>query len=154
MRLDVPGLTPTETSLLSYTNVHASIGDGLAATIASTSMYGKDHSYSKTNGSRESRNISVTIGTSAAARILMSTDTCIQSVGNSCPPVHRGFACKAVDGLFSYRTSNDEILLGGSLTDAGSLIAWYSTLIGKDRMDVLLNEVEFEYSAGRCQINT
>jgi gluconokinase len=154
MRLDVPGLTPTETSLLSYTNVHASIGDGLAATIASTSIYGKDHSYSTTKGSRQSRNVSVTIGTSAAARILMSTHTCIQSVGNSRPPVHSGFACKAVDGLFSYRTSNEEVLLGGSLTDAGSLIAWYSTLIGKDRMDVLLNEVEFEYSAGRCQYVT
>jgi gluconokinase len=80
------------------------IGDGACANIGSKC-------------STASR-IAVTVGTSAAARICLS-----QGIGPSCtlPEVPMG--------LFCYRIDRNRLLVGGALTDGGSLIEWLSQLL-------------------------
>jgi gluconokinase len=64
-----------------------------------------------------SRRIAVTVGTSAAARICLQ-----QSIGSSTnltvPP-----------GLFCYRVDRCHVLVGGALTDGGSVVEWATQLL-------------------------
>jgi len=80
------------------------IGDGACANIGSKCW----------NASK----IAVTVGTSAAARICLS-----QGIGPLC-------TLKEVPmGLFCYRIDCNHLLVGGALTDGGSLIEWLSELL-------------------------
>jgi len=75
------------------------VGDGACANIGS--------------GCRDAAHLAVTIGTSAAARIVLSE----HSGGGSVLPV-------VPPGLWCYRIDRSRLLLGGALTDGGSLIKW------------------------------
>eukprot|EP00980_Cylindrotheca_fusiformis_P012231 scaffold2983_cov123-Cylindrotheca_fusiformis.AAC.1 len=78
------------------------IGDGACANVGSKAV-------------TESR-IAVTIGTSAAARI------CLKQ------PMHdKDFVVPS--GLFCYRIDRNHVLVGGALTDGGSVVEWASQLL-------------------------
>ena len=66
--------------------------------------------------------VAVTIGTSAAMRVYMS----LAAVQNKRIP----------KGLWCYRITEDKVLLGGALTDGGSMYEWMSSL--------------FSLTAGNC----
>eukprot|EP01083_Nonionella_stella_P289152 984064_1 len=90
--------------------------------------------------------IAVTIGTSAAARVCipLSIDVWYDptasipdgSDGNpkkkrktSSTPLYTASEFKVPPGLFCYRIDDATILLGGALTDGGSVIAWLRDLL-------------------------
>ena len=85
------------------------IGDGAAANVGS-----------KCGGGQQGRQqrIAVTIGTSAAARVCLPLSKTLSSDHISIPP-----------GLFCYRVNRDTILLGGALTDGGSVVEWARSLL-------------------------
>jgi gluconokinase len=97
----------------------AGIGDGAAANIGSSCD--------------DSRNVCVTIGTSAAARVVVK-----HSKGD--PPV------VPPAGLFCYRLDRDRLLLGGALTDGGSLLDWYQGFLGVGAFRAALSYVDRVYS--------
>ncbi len=79
------------------------VGDGACANIGS--------------GCRDAAHLAVTIGTSAAARIVVS-ETGAGTAGRlSVLPI-------VPPGLWCYRIDKSRLLLGGALTDGGSLIKW------------------------------
>jgi len=101
-------------------------GDGACATIGSkcTSV----------------NRIAVTIGTSAAARLLLRLPLFKKDKGSSCDNQGQdnlGDGHNASNevlheipmGLFCYRVDRDRVLLGGALTDGGSVIAWLRELL-------------------------
>lgn len=85
--------------------------------------------------------IAVTIGTSAAARIVLPLkfDREVKregEIGNNEPSKRRkmeeredGNTFIIPKGLFCYRIDSDHILLGGALTDGGSVIEWIRTFL-------------------------
>lgn len=81
------------------------IGDGAAANIGSKCI--------------GSNRIACTIGTSAAARMCLPLPKNKQLF--NVPP-----------GLFCYRLNSNHVLVGGALTDGGSVIEWVSRLLGLD----------------------
>ena len=87
------------------------IGDGAAANIGSKCG-------PSTNENK--RRIAVTIGTSAAARLCLPLEVDVSNQFNIVVPF----------GLFCYRVDKNTILLGGALTDGGSLVEWARTLFG------------------------
>jgi gluconokinase len=97
----------------------AGIGDGAAANIGSSC--------------EDSKNVCVTIGTSAAARVVIK-----HSKGDTqvVPPA----------GLFCYRLDSDRLLLGGALTDGGSLLDWYQGFLGVGAFKAALRYVDRVYS--------
>lgn len=97
----------------------AGIGDGAAANVGSSCI--------------DSKNVCVTIGTSAAARVIIK-----HSIGE--PPV------VPPAGLFCYRLDRDRLLLGGALTDGGSLLDWYQGFLGIDAFKAALRYVDRVYS--------
>jgi gluconokinase len=87
------------------------IGDGACANIGSKCS----------TGSR----VAVTIGTSAAARVCLRTDpSCSFTV-----PI----------GLFCYRVDKSHILVGGALTDGGSVIEWASQCLNLSTDEAFLD---------------
>jgi gluconokinase len=89
------------------------VGDGVCANIGSKC-------------STASR-IAVTIGTSAAARV------CLQ----------QGIGCsiQVPSGLFCYRVDQYHVLMGGALTDGGSVIEWAAELLNLSTEEAFLNVV-------------
>ena len=74
--------------------------------------------------------IACTIGTSAAARVVVRASE---------------FAQRIPQGLFCYRIDHDHLLLGGALTDGGSVIAWARQLLhiqSDKEMQACLAEVD------------
>lgn len=96
------------------TKLFLGIGDGACANIGSKC-------------STPSR-IAVTIGTSAAARICLP-----QGIGSSCLLPH------VPKGLFCYRVDQNHILVGGALTDGGSVIEWVSELLNLTTGEAFVN---------------
>ncbi|KAL7448183.1 hypothetical protein ACHAWC_000424 [Mediolabrus comicus] len=90
------------------------IGDGAAANIGS-----KCGTRSPCNN--EKRRIAVTIGTSAAARLCLPHESDSNSSNQS--------DILVPFGLFCYRVDRSNILLGGALTDGGSVIEWACSLL-------------------------
>lgn len=86
--------------LLSEANFLLPIADGAAANLGS--------------GCVDSSRIAVTIGTSAAMRVIL------REVPATIPV-----------GLWCYRLDKTHVILGGSLTDGGSVVAWLRSLMGK-----------------------
>ena len=89
------------------------IGDGAAANIGSKCGCG---SHSLCDNSK--RRIAVTIGTSAAARLCLPLEIDTSNHSDIVVPF----------GLFCYRVDKSTILLGGALTDGGSVIEWARSL--------------------------
>lgn len=95
------------------------IGDGACANVGSKAV-------------SESR-IAVTIGTSAAARICLPLP--IDSESNFQVP----------QGLFCYRINSNHVLVGGALTDGGSVVEWAEQLLNlsdKESFLACMKEVE------------
>jgi gluconokinase len=87
------------------------IGDGAAANIGS-----KCGPISSCDDNK--RRIAVTIGTSAAARLCLPLEIDTSNHSNIVVPF----------GLFCYRIDKSTLLLGGALTDGGSIIDWARSL--------------------------
>eukprot|EP00986_Skeletonema_menzelii_P002313 scaffold627_cov144-Skeletonema_menzelii.AAC.22 len=110
------------------------IGDGAAANVGSKCGL-------LSSGDDNKRRIAVTIGTSAAARL--------------CLPLEIGTLNHSVVvpfGLFCYRVDKSTLLLGGALTDGGSIIEWARSLFNlhsTESFNVCLQKVAKIYS-GRC----
>jgi len=106
-------------------NLFLGVGDGAAANVGS--KCGRN-SITKMNGgdSDNAYRVAVTIGTSAAARVCLpfqlqdetTTTTAASQRDVSIPP-----------GLFCYRVDRDHILVGGALTDGGSVVEWARSLL-------------------------
>ena len=84
---------------LAKTRFFLAIGDGAAANVGS--------------GGMDSSRLCATVGTSAAVR-------CV---------VHAKKPPRVPPGLWSYRITRDQHLVGGALTDAGSLYIWLSSVL-------------------------
>lgn len=84
--------------------IHLGIGDGAAANVGS----GCDSGSSR---------IAVTIGTSAAARVILEHE------GGAVPLSSNGQSM-VPPGLWCYRVDRRRVLLGGALTDGGSVWQW------------------------------
>lgn len=87
------------------------IGDGAAANIGSKCG-------SLSSGDDNERRIAVTIGTSAAARLCLPLEIDASNNSDIAVPF----------GLFCYRVDKSTVLLGGALTDGGSIIEWARSL--------------------------
>mmetsp|Transcript_24974 Transcript_24974/g.49747 ORF Transcript_24974/g.49747 Transcript_24974/m.49747 type:complete len:633 (-) Transcript_24974:93-1991(-) len=111
------------------------IGDGAAANLGS-----KCGSSSLT----EPR-IAITIGTSAAARVCLPLPASEQ---------HISFSANIIvpPGLFCYRVDRNRLLLGGALTDGGSVVEWARSLLSlqsKESFDVCMEKVAQIYEGNR-----
>ena len=70
------------------------------------------------------RRIAVTVGTSAAARIVLPLPidrSAPSSLSSSCP-------INVPPGLFCYRIDAHHVLVGGALTDGGSVVEWLRSI--------------------------
>ena len=85
------------------------VGDGAAANIGS--------------GAVDRTSLAVTIGTSAAVRVVL-------------PNRADGTAPEVPAGLWCYRIDRHRHLLGGALTDGGSIPVWVCDLLGETRADL------------------
>ena len=113
------------------------IGDGAAANIGTKCGPGQTVS---TIGERPQQRIAVTIGTSAAARVCLPLPSA--SAGQIYVPA----------GLFCYRVNSDTILLGGALTDGGSVVEWARSLLNlqsPESFDACMTQVADMYNE-RC----
>lgn len=107
------------------------IGDGAAANVGS-----KCGGY--TSPHLGSHRIALTIGTSAAARV------CLPIPMGQVPP-----SLVVPPGLFCYRVDRYRILLGGALTDGGSVVEWARSLLNlqeSGHFDACLEEVSKKYN--------
>ena len=146
---------------LRSTVFYPGVGDGAAATIG-TNCEGRHR-------------ISVTIGTSAAVRIIISDID--RNNDNNSHQKEDGFQLdkevlddfsdhknkfrendvnftkekepeKALfppSGLFCYRLDSDRLLVGGALTDGGSLLDWFKEFVGADRYHEAINDIQDFY---------
>lgn len=75
--------------------------------------------------------IACTVGTSAAARVVVP-----------CPIEMDKSTVEVPQGLFGYRIDKDRLLLGGALTDGGSIIEWVKGFLNLDeqRFDACLHQ--------------
>lgn len=119
---------------LAHAKVIPGIADGLAANISSRCYYPS----LLTNSSNTFRlHVAVTIGTSAAVRVILPYDLdLIRKLTSS------------DSGLWVYRVNDSLVIAGGSLTDGGSLADWFATLVGKDRLQNITDELEEMYRQG------
>ncbi|GKY98352.1 hypothetical protein MPSEU_000792800 [Mayamaea pseudoterrestris] len=85
--------------------------------------------------------IACTVGTSAAARVTLSMPKMPEETLND-----NATAMKIPQGLFCYRINRDYCLLGGALTDGGSVVEWLSQLLnlprGSQAFEDCMTEVE------------
>ena len=146
------------------------IGDGAAATVG-TNCIGRNR-------------ISVTIGTSAAVRIIINDNNNNSNNNNTeddnnnindyynnvnndnydkngiqnLPPENEILSYKTEGsilpppGLFCYRLDDERLLVGGALTDGGSLLDWFKNLIGDDRYNIALNDIESMYQSSSTDV--
>ena len=129
------GLGAISAKLMQNTRLFLGIGDGFAATIGSRCRCRVDAPEHNRTRKGTSKNLSITIGTSAAARFIA--------------PFIDVIPLENVSGVFAYRVSEHEVLVGGSLTDAGSLVGWLSRIVGEDRLSELIKEAESKYLTGK-----
>ena len=122
-------------------NLFFGVGDGAAANIGSKCS-GFSTSDSSTYGSHR---IAVTVGTSAAARVCMHLPL-VFSPGE----VKRNFTIPL--GLFCYRVHRDRVLVGGALTDGGSVVEWARSLLNlhsDESFDACLEQLSKDYELER-----
>ncbi|KAL7552236.1 hypothetical protein ACHAWF_015468 [Thalassiosira exigua] len=111
-------------------NLFLGVGDGAAANVGS-----------KCGGYPSGKRVAVTVGTSAAARIVIPLSVESDNVHERnmfVPP-----------GLFCYRVHRGHVLLGGALTDGGSVVEWARSLLNLNSNDAFrefMMKVEEEYN--------
>lgn len=106
---------------LRNTPIFLGVGDGACANIGSKCS--------------SSSRISVTIGTSAAARICLR-----QEVGGNTSSSSSSF--RVPRGLFCYRIDQSHVVVGGALTDGGSVVEWVTRLLNLDNEKAFLQCVD------------
>jgi gluconokinase len=113
--------------------LYGGIPDGFAATIGSKCGHCCDptttNHHSNDPGPPPLR-IAVTMGTTAAARVVVEYPSCPPA-----PEEGNGFVVQTPPqlivppGLFAYRLDESHVLLGGALNDGGSVVEWASNLL-------------------------
>jgi gluconokinase len=119
--------TAKVSEVLPHCRLFLGIGDGAAANLGS-----KCDSYA--HSSDAGRRIAVTIGTSAAARV--------------CIPLSIGETVAVPYGLFCYRVDKTRVIMGGALTDGGSVVEWARTLLNlqsREAFEAVLDQVAQHY---------
>lgn len=112
-------------------NLFFGVGDGAAANVGS-----KCSGFASSGNTVGSQRIAVTVGTTAAARVCLSLPLSSPGVNEKniiLPP-----------GLFCYRVHRDRILVGGALTDGGSVVEWARCLLSlhsNESFDACLSQV-------------
>jgi gluconokinase len=104
---------------LRETKFFLGIGDGACANIGSKC----------TTSSR----IAVTIGTSAAARTVIRHDATTLHPSTTLSNNSTFFHIPECRGLFCYRIDRRHVLVGGALTDGGSVVEWASRFLNLDK---------------------
>lgn len=112
--------------------VQRPLGDGAAAALGAEALWRqhlwKAESAAQAEVERASAAptppIAVTIGSSAAARTIVDV-TALQSFLRTHPEGHRFLHDR---GLFAYRIDSDRMLVGGALTDGGTLLTWLDSI--------------------------
>jgi gluconokinase len=126
----------------STTRFFLGVGDGACATIGSKCTI--------------PNRIACTIGTSAAARICvpLSVTPTHDDDDDDNQTQHHGSDDKDdvfVPGLFCYRVNRTSVVVGGALTDGGSVVEWARTMLNldasQDAYDACLLEVELMVSS-------
>ena len=92
--------------------IFMALGDGAAANVGS--------------GATDRSRVCATVGTSAALRVV----------------IHSAEAPELPPGLWNYRISRDRHLVGGALTDAGSLYQWFGATLADGGSDSTWEKVE------------
>ena len=94
--------------------------------------------------------IAVTIGTSAACRVVYSLAETAIAAHEQCTRSENITANfpDPPEGLWCYRIDGRRVLYGGALTDGGSLIHWLTNLIGTQNMTEAMKEVEMIIEKG------
>ena len=104
---------------LAETPFFLAVGDGVGANLGS--------------GCTDNRRIALTIGTTGAMRVVIPTDTRLaqeNTEGDTLP--------EAPAGLWSYPIDRHRWLVGGSLTDGGSLFSWLHEMLAVQDTHALL----------------
>ena len=86
----------------------------------------------------------MTVGTSAAARVCLPLPV---------KPMPKDAICTP-PGLFCYRISRSHVLLGGAITDGGSVIEWISKLLNLStpgELETCFKEVEKMLTEAYCK---
>ena len=120
-------------------NLFFGVGDGAAANIGS-----KCSGFATSGNSVGSQRIAVTVGTTAAARVCLSLPLS--------SPGAREKNITIPPGLFCYRVHRDRIIVGGALTDGGSVIEWARSLLSLhsiESFDACLSQVSKVYELKR-----
>ena len=97
---------------LESARIFLALGDGAAANVGS--------------GATDQTRVCATVGTSAAMRCVIHSET----------------APNLAPGLWNYRITRNRHLVGGALSDAGSLYQWFGATIQEGESDELWEEVE------------
>lgn len=114
------------------------IADGFAANVASKCFMQPEIKDDMAFSSSRSVRLAVTIGTSAAVRMVCPFQpSLIERAAVDCP------------GLWVYRTSAENVIVGGALTDGGSLVDWLSSFIGPEKVNSLTKDIRQMYKDGR-----
>jgi gluconokinase len=104
------------------------LADGLGAHIGSNC--------SQLSLGNATQNLSVTVGTSAAVRYQVSYDTDLLENDK------RG----AID-LWKYKIDRNTLLIGGALTDGGSLLDWFVKISGKTKFGKIISQLSKHYES-------
>lgn len=129
--------TSYDWSELRHAKFFSGIPDGVAANIASKCVISAS-GHSESQGSKTTcRRFAITIGTSSAVRVMIPfSEDLLYRAGVVCP------------GLWVYRTSMDTVIVGGALTDGGSLVKWLSSFVGPERIIPMTASIEQQYRDG------
>ncbi len=111
----------TRWSELGRTPFFLAVGDGAGANLGS--------------GCADNRRIALTIGTTGAMRVVIPAGT-----EGSIAAVAQTQAPEVPDGLWSYPIDSKRWLVGGSLTDGGSLYSWLHEILAVEDENDLLAE--------------
>lgn len=106
--------------------IHLAVGDGACANIGSKCT--------------TPERIAVTIGTSAAARICLKLSICDDNHDDT--DDHLPSDVDVPFGLFCYRINSSTVLVGGALTDGGSVMAWLRNLFNLQQEEQWKNALE------------
>ncbi len=101
---------------LAPARVHLALGDGAGAALGSCPPPQPPSDRPSAPGNEPPVVVGITVGTSAAARCVLPLATALHRV-----PV----GALGPTGLWCYRFSGTQVLVGGALTDGGSLLVWH-----------------------------
>lgn len=140
---------------LSCSNIYLGVGDGAAANIGSALMSSPKRCWPIDNDGSAPVGC-ITIGTSAAVRVVCVDDcpesldflscrtcsghgaTCVSSRLEQSRSHTQSSSDNILTPLWKYRIDKDRILVGGALTDGGSLVQWFRECFGDEKLRTAL----------------